>query len=66
MHDLPAAAIPKNSVVARADGSQVTISRVENSTPREGLITWTDKATGNRFAVPASRRVPAVSLPPIG
>jgi hypothetical protein len=61
--DLVAAAIPKGAIVARADGSEVEISRVENATPREGLITWTDKASGNRFAVPASRRVPVVSLP---
>ena len=63
MRELVAAAIPEQAVVARADGSTITIGRVENATPEAGKITWTDKDSGNRLVVSAARRVPVVSLP---
>ena len=60
---LVAAAVPAGAVVRRGDGSEVTISRVENGVPRLGSIAWTDKASGATFHVSAARKVEIVSLP---
>lgn len=61
MRMLPAAAIPKGSVVL-LEGADFDIQKVENATPMPGRITWTSQA-GRSVEVGGAQRVEVVSLP---
>lgn len=63
---LPAAAVQKGDTVRFLDGlkaepGEVTVARIENSTPVPGLISWTD-TNGRHWTVSAADRVEVVRL----
>lgn len=61
MRKLPAAAIPKGTVVL-LDGAHFGIQKVENATPVAGRITWVSQV-GRRVEVGGADRIQVVSLP---
>jgi hypothetical protein len=65
MRILPAAAVPKDSVVRLGEPGEehrFIIARVENSTPRAGLITWIDP-DGLEEVVGGNDKIEIVELP---
>jgi len=63
VRSLPAAALPVGTVVI-IEGRDFTfeIAKIENSTPRPGQITWTDKE-GLEEVVGGNEKIRVVSLP---